>query len=256
MFHTLEIDSDSSKVTNIADQRSSSKSTHVQHVLGYRSTDKPVDYEHEDIKLTNSVFTPRYFQFAGDWPNRILISGTTLCGKSYFTSMIIRSYKKQFKDNDVIIFSNLDEDPILDRYKPTRIELSEDLIEDPIELEELANSLVIFDDIDSLTNKSIRKAVHELRDQIFATGRHHQIASITTSQLLLKGKESVGSLENTNLVVLFPVASRGQVYSYFKDKMHFDKDLINKICKLRTRWIVFHKACPMFILYDTGFFFI
>ncbi len=256
MYHQLVLDSDSSRVTNIADQRSSSKSTSVQHVLGYRSTDKPVDDDHEDLKLTNSVFTPRYFQFAGDWPNRFLISGTTLCGKSFFTSMIIRSYKKQYKDNDVIIFSNLESDPVLDRYKPTRIELSDDLIEDPIELEELHDSLVIFDDIDSLVNKNVRKAVHELRDQIFSTGRHHQIACITTSQLLLKGHESKGSLENTNLVVLFPVASRSQVFSFLKDKMHFDKTIMDKICKLKSRWVAIHKACPMFCLHERGFFFL
>ena len=255
MFSRLVIDSTASTVTNISDQRRSSKSTKILHTLGYASSNTPVD-DHEDLKLTNSVFTPRYFQFAGNWPNRILISGSTLCGKSYFASMIVRSYKKQYKDNDVFIFSNLDEDPVLDRYKPHRIELDESLIEDPIELSELHDSLVIFDDIDSLTNKDVRKAVNELRDQVFSTGRHHQIACITTSQILLKGAESKSSLENTNLVVLFPVASRGQVHAYLKDKLYFDKHIIDKISRLRSRWICIHKACPMFVLYENGFFFI
>ena len=256
MFAKLILDSDSSNVTNIADQRKSTKSNHIEHVFGYQTTSRPVEQDHEDIKLTKKVFTPRYFQFAGDYPNRILISGASLSGKSYFASMLIRRYKKQYKDNDVIVFSKLDDDPVLDKYKPTRIELSEDLIEDPIELEELHDSLVIFDDIDSLTNKDVRKAVHNLRDRIFATGRHENIACITTSQILLKGKESQQSLENANLVVLFPIASRGQVHAFLKDKMHFEKEIIQKICKLRTRWVMIHKACPYFVLYETGFFFI
>lgn len=255
MFSKLVMDSDSANVTNICDQRKTSKSSHIMHTLGYIPSNTPVE-DHEDIVLKNSCFTPRYFPFNHQWPNRILISGMTMAGKSYFASMIVRSYKKQNKDNDVFIFSNLDSDPVLDRYKPTRIELSEDLVEDPIELEELANSLCIFDDIDSITDKAIYKAVHELRDQIFATGRHHQIACITISQLLLKGFESKQSIENANLIVLFPGASRHQVFTFFKEKMHYDNEIIKKICNLKTRWICFHKCAPAFILYETGFFFL
>lgn len=255
MFSKLIMDSESANTTNIADQRKTSKSSQILHTLGYQPSNIAVD-DHEDISLKDSVFTPRYFPFNGQWPNRILISGSTLCGKSYFASMIVRSYKKQFKDNDVIVFSNLDSDPVLDKYKPTRISLDEDLVEDPIELEELHDSLVIFDDIDSLTNKEVRKAVNELRDQIFSTGRHKQIACITTSQVLLKGHESRQSITNANIIVLFPSASKHQVYAFLESYMHFDKPTIKKICSLKTRWVAIHRCSPLWCLSEKEFFFI
>jgi Mor family transcriptional regulator len=46
------------------------------------------------------------------------------------------------------------------------------LIDDPITLEELSDSVSIFDDIDVIPNKKVREAVYSLLNQILETGRH------------------------------------------------------------------------------------
>jgi len=64
-----------------------------------------------------------------------------------------------------------EEDPALDEWNVKRVPLDEELVENPVELEELENTLVIFDDIDQIGKKSVQGAVWKLRDKILELGR-------------------------------------------------------------------------------------
>ena len=50
------------------------------------------------------------------------------------------------------------------------------MVDDPIKLDELAKTLVIFDDIDQITDKNIQNAVWNLRDRILEVGRSKGIS--------------------------------------------------------------------------------
>ena len=49
------------------------------------------------------------------------------------------------------------DDESLDSVKPLRIQLDESLIEDPIDIKEFADSVVLFDDIDVIPDKKSGK---------------------------------------------------------------------------------------------------
>ena len=63
--------------------------------------------------------------------------------------------RKVKNDMPVYVFSSLLDDESLDSIKPKRIILDDSFIDDPIYIEEFADTVVIFDDIDVLTNKKI-----------------------------------------------------------------------------------------------------
>ena len=113
------------------------------------------------------------------------ITGPSGSGKSYFVRLYCEQYKKKFKDNEIYLFSNLKEDESLDSVKPKRFRLAEEIHNDPIKVEELANSCVIFDDTDCISDRKIKNAVCSILDQCFEVGRHHKITVLITFQFTL-----------------------------------------------------------------------
>ena len=62
----------------------------------------------------------------------------------------------------VDLLSSLPDDEILDNIKPNRITVEDSLIADPINIKEFADTVVMFDDIDVLTNKKIREEAYKI----------------------------------------------------------------------------------------------
>lgn len=206
-------------------------------------------------KTMKSKFEPMYFEHEG-YPNRYYITGPSLCGKSTIAGKLCGSYKKKYPKNDIIVLSGVDKDEALDKYKPKRIEISEKLLDDPIQLEELANSMVVFDDIATM-DKDISEELYRLRDKCFNTGRHHNIAVISTEQVACQGKKTSSVILNSFFLVLFPAGGLQQIKYIFKEYLGINSnDLIAKIKKLNSRYIIVHRAVPMFILADREAFFI
>ena len=83
----------------------------------------------------------------------LYIPGASGSGKSFYTRKYLEEYKKKFKNNPIYLFSALPEDSNIDPLKPKRIRIDESLYEDPIPIEEFANSCVIFDDVDCISDK-------------------------------------------------------------------------------------------------------
>ena len=65
--------------------------------------------------------------------------------------------EKKNKDKEIYMFSSLKEDPSLDSVKPKRFTIDETLWKDPIEAEELKDSVCIFDDIDVISDRKIKR---------------------------------------------------------------------------------------------------
>jgi hypothetical protein len=97
--------------------------------------------------------------------------------------MYCEQYKKKFKNNEIYLFSNLKEDESLDTVKPKRVRLDDELYLDPIKVDEFANSCVIFDDTDCLSDKKIKNAVCSILDQCLEVGRHFRITVLITFHL-------------------------------------------------------------------------
>lgn len=203
-------------------------------------------------KMDDSIFKI-YPTQDKDQRDSIYITGPAGSGKSTFISQFIEEYIKLYPKRSVVLFSNKSEDKALDKYKPLRIPLNFDLVDDPIELDELEKSLVIFDDIDQITNKQIREAVFNLRDRCLEEGRSKGISVCSVSHQITNYKASRICLNEADYVVMFPKSGAKYQINYFlKNYGGLNKDQVNEVMNLPSRAITLHKRYPMCVIYQNG----
>jgi len=189
-----------------------------------------------------------------DVVEKIYISGVSGSGKSTWVSKWLKEYKKMFK-NDIFLFSSVDSDAVLDKYKPVRIPINEDLIIEPIEPYELRDSLVIFDDIDTTRNKRFLITLNNLRDWLLECGRHHDTRMLITSHLLSNYSSTRRVLNEATTVVLFPKANGSyHIKNFLKHYCGFDKHQIKKFINLNSRWVAVRRGYPMIVYYEKGMY--
>ena len=178
-------------------------------------------------------------------------------GKSTYISNLVKEYKKLKPKAKIYLFSDTPRDPVLDKLGVIRILLNEELIENPIEAEELVTeeneALVIMDDIDSIIDKKIFKQVTALRDQLLQKGRHHKISVICTNHKLTDYKNTSIILNESQYITLFPKATSRHNFSYIlKTYCGMSEDEIEKAYTLPTRWITICCLFPRYVLYQSG----
>jgi DNA replication protein DnaC len=179
----------------------------------------------------------------------IYVCGKSGSGKSHITGQYIKSYNKYFPDREVLLFSTVHDDPSLKGLKVLKVNLLK-MEEDGISVDEIKpDSLVVFDDIDTITNKNILNNVQNLMNQILETGRHNNIYCIITSHLINDYKRTRTIMNELNRVVLFPCGSSKSNIEYFcKKYLGFSKDQINDIHKLKSRHVVISNTVPQYVL--------
>ncbi len=199
-----------------------------------------------------TVFDGEFEQLPSEEIRVLYIAGSSGSGKSYYAAKYIQKYRKLYPKSKFFLFSCLKEDPVLDKLKPHRITISEELVENPIELDEvIEGSIVLFDDIDVVSNKEIQKSVNKIKDQILQLGRHKNIKIIITSHLVN------GNDRNTTRVIMsemqsftfFPKSgSIFQIKYCLKQYFGMSATQITKVLKLDSRWVTITKVYPQVII--------
>lgn len=175
----------------------------------------------------------------------IYICGPSGSGKSTFTSNYIKEYKKKFKGGDIYLFSALSEDEVLDKHGVKRIKLSPALITDKLTSADFEDALVIFDDIDVISDKKIREAVIATLNSVLEVGRHFKTYCIITNHLPTAGKDTRRVLNEAHEIVYFPHSGSMKGINYLlKEYVGFDNNEIKAIKKLKSRWCCIFKNYP------------
>tara|TARA_R110000796_G_scaffold37061_1_gene93779 strand:+ start:158 stop:1084 length:927 start_codon:yes stop_codon:yes gene_type:complete len=184
-----------------------------------------------------------------------MITGMSGSGKSTYTAALCKTYHQQFPKNKIILFSNKPSDPVFDILSYIdRITITEELVKDPITLNELENSLVLFDDVECNTSKEIDKELTRISDLILMQGRSFKCSFVYITHQANNYKATRNILNEAHHVVVFPaMCTRYSLNYLFKNYFGFEKETIAKICKLPSRWVQVTKA-PSAVLYKTGCF--
>lgn len=179
-------------------------------------------------------------------------------GKSSWTAKFIKQYKAMYPKSKFYLFSGLDSDKVLDDLNPIRIKIDKKLVDKPMEISDFPiNSIVVFDDIDTISDKNIKKEVLKIRDKLLEKGRHRSISVISITHNPTTGNDTKLSLLESNSIVLYPRG--GDTYhmdTVLKKYLGYDKKAIDKIKKLKSRWAQCHKRYPKFVLHELGCFLI
>ncbi len=208
-----------------------------------------------EIILDDGKFTP-LVEKDKDKGCRMYISGATGSGKSTYASKLVKEYKKIYPNRPFYIFSQVKTDKVLDKLKPIRIELDEDLYEEPIDIEkELGKAIILFDDVETIPNSKVKSAVKNLRDQLLSEGRHYESYCICTNHLMCDNKNTKQMLNESGYVTFFN-NSGGMVGidRFLKTYCGLDNKMINKIKTLPSRWVTIFQQYPAYCLYETGCF--
>jgi len=181
------------------------------------------------------------------------IAGASGSGKSYIAKHLSEQYQKMFKGRPVYLVSKLKEDETLDSMKEKPIRLNiEKLTEKPMtDLEALRESLVIFDDYDTLTGKEA-KAVQQLIDDICIMGRHTVTSILILSHHLSNFKKTRLCLTEATHFVVYPQSTGAHALNYFlKTYVGMGPKEVAAIKNTGSRWLCIHKNFPIYYITET-----
>jgi len=177
----------------------------------------------------------------------IYITGPSGSGKSTYCKKYLKEYKKLYRKNQIYLFSSLDEDESLDDEKLDiqRILVGQNLVEEMLPIDEFKDSIVIFDDIDNISNKKVREAVYSILNNILEIGRHTNTSCLITNHLTTNGKDTRRIFNEAHSVVFFPFAGSGKGLKYMTTEyLGLDKNQMKKIRATKSRWCCVLKNYP------------
>jgi hypothetical protein len=183
----------------------------------------------------------------------IFVTGASGAGKSTWTGQYAREYKRKYPNNNLVLFCPKLDDPALNELNPIRINLCEQNFIDPetkLNIDELENTLCIFDDIEGIADKQIKDAVQSLRDQILVIGRSKHISCVTISHLITDHKNTRYSIMESQFVVFFPAGGTNmQITRFLKSYCGLDRNAIHRILReTPSRYIILHKMYPFYVI--------
>lgn len=208
------------------------------------------------LKLSDGVFQPLPKE-EGRFSDYIV--GKSGSGKSTLCASKAVNYHLMFPDNNIYLFSRLQNDPAFDKMEKQgiikRIVIDQSLIDEPIDIvSELKNCLVIFDDVDTYADNNLMKAIDNVRDQILQLGRHNNISIMNCSHNVSNtgvGAKITRILMNElhSLIFFNKSANFHQIKYCLKKYFGFTDSQIEKIVKNKsTRWTLINTEHPQYIL--------
>lgn len=178
----------------------------------------------------------------------LYITGPSGSGKSWYANTYIKNYKKAHPKNNIYMFSPVIEDESISS-DIKRVKLDNRMVTDPLKIGELAESLVIFDDVDVIKDKKLRDAVYALLNEVLEVGRHIKVSCIITNHLPTNGKETRRMLNEAHSITYFPAAgSKVQLNRLLEQYIGMDKKDIKKAKQSGSRWVTVFKNYPQFVM--------
>lgn len=180
------------------------------------------------------------------------IAGPSGSGKSTKCAEYIKYYKQMFPKAMFILFSQKSHDAVLDKLRPHRVLVDESLIEQPIEIDEFPkNSIVVFDDIDNLSNKVLQKIINNLKSKLMEIGRAQNI-NVYVIQHLVNGLDRNLTRTTMNEMQSFTFfGSSGSIKPIKYNLSNYfglsDKD-IDKILDINSRSVTILKEAPQVLI--------
>lgn len=186
--------------------------------------------------------------------SRIGVFGPAGVGKSTWISNFIKKYLEYYKDNKVYVFSPKLDDPAFKKIKNLHyVKLDDSLVKDPLDVSEFKDSICLFDDIESITDKRLNNAVRVFRDQCYEIGRAPtNITTIAVHHVILANQATKIILNESEEVVLFPKSNFSAVSNLCRRYYGFDRDQLNYLKDVPSRWVVIKRSYPTCIISENA----
>lgn len=183
----------------------------------------------------------------------ILVSGASGSGKSYWCADYAKTYMDMFPRNPVYLFSKKEQDEVFDRYtKINRILLDESFLEgDELSYKDFKDSLVIFDDIDTIQGE-VGKEIMRLRSDILQLGRDSNVNVCVTTHIVCNGGKTKELINEATHYVFFRGTNKLNTGRLLMNYVGIPQNDLKKIFNLPSRWTLVSKNYPAYIMYSSG----
>lgn len=183
----------------------------------------------------------------------LMVCGQSGSGKSTYIKKYCLEYKKSYPKNDIYMFSNLKDDETLKDLKINRIKIDEDLLKEPLTVEDFKDTLVLFDDIDVIREKPLKNAVYQIMNEILETGRHFNVSCIMTVHY--PNKPNIRTMLNEcHAFIYFPWGAIKSTNYVLENYLGVDKDNLKKIKSTKSRWACVFRNFPQAVLTEKNIF--
>lgn len=203
----------------------------------------------DDTKIIQPIPLPDRERFVS------YITAKSGAGKSYYASKLTEEYHKFNPKNAVYLFSPFEQDGKSFNFKwITKIDIKHnDFVTEDWNVEDFTDSLLILDDIESITNKKVKNILNDILNLVLEAGRKQRISCIYTSHLTMQGHGTRRILNEMHSLTLFPRSVGERTLKYILDTNYgMSKDQIERIKKLKSRWVTIVQSYPMVVVHENG----
>lgn len=177
------------------------------------------------------------------------ITGSRGSGKSWYTEKLIEQIRSVHKDYPIYVISPLDDN--YNQFKNMkRVIIDETLITDPISYKEFANSIVVFDDIEAITNNKILNSLMETMKEIVFVGRHANIQCFYISHIACNGPKTKAILKETNSITCFPSSFDCTTGYLMKSYFGLTTNEIEFVLSHNSRFCTYYKLAPNYLIFE------
>lgn len=187
------------------------------------------------------------------------IAGPSGSGKSTMAVKMIKRFLKVHPDKQFFLFSrsSYKDDPAFRGMRVNQVMLDESLIKEPIDItKELpGGAIILFDDVNTILDDKIKKAVEKLMADIMEVGRKFGVWIVITSHLVIPSEKKFARtvMNEAQTLTVFPKSGSAQQISYaLKQYFGLTKKQIDTIIQLPSRWVQISKSYPMYVVYEHG----
>lgn len=185
---------------------------------------------------------------------RIIIGGQTGCGKSTWAATYARLWKKLHPDGMIHIFCRQGGDPAFAGIDHEEIVVDHDLISEVLGIHDFTDTLVIFDDMDNLQEKSVIEYIHKLMNDLMSCGRKQNIYVIYMTHIFKnRAKTQIPLLEASKIVFFNGAGDRGNI-GVLKDYAQMNKKEIDRLIGLDSHWCCLERSRPRYLVHQKGIF--
>lgn len=218
-----------------------------------------VKYLGTDFKLPKDYIMidmpTQYINEFGHSSERVYMAGKSGAGKSTLASSYALEYSKIHPENNIHVFSRHSDDPVYsDDFEYEQIVVSDELLDAEIDLEDLRDSLVIFDDCDNLgaTSPKLDKYIHRLVDDLMSNGRKYSISVVYLGHQVMNYKKTRGLINEANKVILFNNSMAKHNLAYLETYAGMSKNGARKLTEMKSRWFEVVYGPINFVLHEKG----
>jgi len=179
------------------------------------------------------------------------VFGQAGSGKSYWCCEYIKEYIKVHPKRPIYLFTTITSDIgcLKDIKKMKIVQLNNDFANDDIPMEDLKESLCLFDDIDNIRDKQLKKKLFQTLNDCLAVGRKFYIEVLITFHLANAGHDTKVILNECNSISFNYKTMGNRALKYLLDNyLGLDKKQIERVKKLDGRMITILKTYPKLVL--------